>query len=67
VPGDTSLDDLYDYATSRVRPRRRQATRNKTTWCVTDDWPKDVPVTEAEIDVFESWFGDLFDEVFGES
>jgi hypothetical protein len=35
------------------------------TWAVTDDWPKDVPVTEAEIDVFEAWFGDLFDELFG--
>jgi hypothetical protein len=35
------------------------------TWTVTDNWPKDVPVTEAEIDVFEAWFGDLFDELFG--
>jgi hypothetical protein len=32
---------------------------------VTDDWPKDVLVTEAEIDVFAAWFGDLFDELFG--
>jgi hypothetical protein len=31
---------------------------------VKDDWPKDVPVTEAEIEVFEAWFGDLFDELF---
>jgi hypothetical protein len=23
-----------------------------------------VPVTEAEIEVFEAWFGDLFDELF---
>jgi hypothetical protein len=29
-----------------------------------DDWPEDVPVTEAEIEVFEAWFGDLFDELF---
>jgi hypothetical protein len=37
-----------------------------TTWTVTDDWPEDVPVTEAEIEieVFEAWFGDLFDELF---
>jgi hypothetical protein len=33
---------------------------------VTDDWPKDMPATEAEIDVFEAWFGSLFDELFGE-
>jgi hypothetical protein len=31
---------------------------------VKDDWPEDVPVTEAEIEVFEAWFGDLFDELF---
>ena len=36
-----------------------------STWTVTDDWPDPVPVTEAEIDVFEQWFGDLFDELFG--
>ncbi|UHD45450.1 hypothetical protein LUX29_21050 [Aureimonas altamirensis] len=30
---------------------------------VTDDWPDDVPVTEAEIDVFERWLGDVFDEL----
>lgn len=36
-----------------------------TTWTVTDDLPHPVPVAEAEIDVFERWFGDLFDELFG--
>lgn len=34
-------------------------------WTVTDDWPDAVPITEAELDVFEAWFGDLFDELFG--
>jgi len=38
-----------------------------STWTVTDDWPDPVPVTEAEIEVFERWFGDLFDELFGSS
>jgi hypothetical protein len=36
-----------------------------STWAVTDDWPGHVPVTEAEIEVFERWFADLFDELFG--
>ena len=36
-----------------------------STWTVTDDWPERVPVTDAEVDVFEAWFGDLFDELFG--
>lgn len=38
-----------------------------STWTVTDDWPDPVPVTRAEIEVFERWFGDLFDELFGSS
>jgi hypothetical protein len=37
------------------------------TWRVVDDWPERVPVTAAEVDVFEAWFGDLFDELFGSS
>ena len=36
-----------------------------STWTVTDDWPDPVPVAEAEIEVFERWFSDLFDEMFG--
>jgi hypothetical protein len=43
----------------------RRPKHDLSTWTVTDDWPKDVPVTEAEVDVFERWFGDLFDELFG--
>jgi hypothetical protein len=35
------------------------------TWTVTDDWPERVPVTAREVDIFEAWFGDLFDELFG--
>ena len=33
---------------------------------MTDDWPEDVPVSEAEITLFEAWFGELFDELFGD-
>jgi hypothetical protein len=40
--------------------------RASATWTVTDDWPEEVPVTEAEIAVFEAWFGELFDELFGD-
>jgi hypothetical protein len=35
-----------------------------STWTVTDDWPRPVQVTQVEIEVFEQWFGDLFDELF---
>jgi hypothetical protein len=66
APADAALDDLYGYAAAPARPARRRAKRDSITWMVTDDWPKDVPVTEAEADVFEAWFGDLFDELFGD-
>jgi hypothetical protein len=65
-PDRAPLDDLYDYAAAPARPDRRREKRASVTLVVTDDWPKDVPVTEAEIDVFEAWFGDLFDELFGD-
>lgn len=61
-------DDLYDYYTVEPDPRRgAPATAAAKTWRVTDDWPERVPVTEAEIEVFERWFGDLLDELFGPS
>jgi hypothetical protein len=36
-----------------------------STWTVIDDWPDPVPVTEAEVEVFEQWFADLLDELSG--
>ena len=62
---EAPLDDLCDYARAPVRPSRRRAKRDRTTLTVTDDWPEDVPVTDAEIAVFEAWFGGLFDEARG--
>jgi hypothetical protein len=62
----TLPDDLYDYAKPPLPTRvGRPVKHDLAGWIVTDDWPDDVPVTEAEIDVFERWFGDLFDEFFG--
>ena len=63
VPGQVP-NDLHDYARPRASRPGRPAPEDPTTWTVTDDWPEDVPVTEAEIEVFEAWFGDLFDELF---
>jgi hypothetical protein len=64
-PDRAPLDDLYDYADAPERPSRRWIDRASMTWAVTDDWPKDVPVTAVEIVVFVAWFGDLFVELFG--
>ena len=43
----------------------RPGKHDLSTWTITDDWPDQVPVTEAEVKVFERWFADLFDELFG--
>jgi hypothetical protein len=59
------MDSPTTSTTMRTHRRvGRPAPEDTTTWTVTDDWPDEVPITEAEIDVFEAWFGDLFDELF---
>lgn len=59
-------DDLYDYYTTVPELRRGPPpVESLKTWRVVDDWPDRVPVTEAEIEVFERWFADIFDELFG--
>lgn len=62
-------DDLYDYAEDR--PHRGSPSRQNSEdgsgadrIAVIDDWPDDIPVTEAEVDVFERYFGDLLDRLF---
>jgi len=57
-------DDLYIEAEPWPRIGR-PLKHDVMAWTVTDDWPKPVSITEAELDVFEAWFGDLFDELFG--
>lgn len=42
----------------------RPPKHNFKAWTVTDDWPDPVPVTMAEVEVFEHFFGNLFDELF---
>jgi hypothetical protein len=69
APG-TLPDDLYDYdddpapriSTSRGSPPHVFDVEKLP---VIDDWPEEVPITEAEIQVFERWFADVFDEMFG--
>lgn len=55
------LEDLFGYPWPfSGRPPRHDLSE----WTVTDNWPDPVPVTETEIEVFERWFDDLFDELF---
>jgi len=60
-------DDLYSYVSTPAPRIGRPPTHDLETWQVVDDWPGRVPVTEAEVNVFEAWFGDLFDKLFGAS
>ena len=64
-PTGAAPSDLYDYAQPPVPRAGSPPKHDLSTWTVTDDWPERVPVTEAEADVFEAWFGDIFDDLFG--
>ena len=64
APLARGLGDLQGYARRPTHRARRSRKAHPIDWTVTDDWPEDVPVTEAEVDVFEAWFGDLLDELF---
>ena len=55
--------DLHDYFCPETRLGRPAATLEG--WRVVDDWPRRVPVTQDEVDVFEAWFGEILDELFG--
>ncbi len=54
LPGHSGTlpDDLYAYADAPDVPRRCDLPDR----VVTDDWPDLVPVSDAEITVFEAWF-----------
>ena len=65
TPRSTKID-LYDYhRLPEAKPRGRPVADDLLDWRVTDDWPEDVPVTPEEVDVFEAWFGDILEELFG--
>ena len=64
APGDAAGRSLRLRSPAGASPWPATLPTMLTTWTVTDDWPDGVPVTEAEIEVFEAWFGDLFDELF---
>lgn len=64
-------DDLYDYAADRRlgRGASRGSEGGSAVGhiAVIDDWPEDVPVTEAEVDIFERYFAEVLDGLFGTS
>jgi len=58
--------DLYGYADKGPWPRLGRPEKfDLCDWTVGDNWPEYIPVTDREIDLFEAWFGDVFDKLFG--
>jgi len=58
------LDDLYDY--SNPRPDRRSPSRPPVEPIrVTDDWPEEVPIGDAELRVIEGHLREELDALFG--
>jgi hypothetical protein len=72
-PASAEVIDFFDYAQPEPRTsprkgcvqRRTEATRSGME--ITDDWSARVPVTEAELDLFEVHFGPLIDELLRSS
>jgi len=69
VPQDLP-DDLYDYGDEPAPPAPRRRNPSPDAFDVEklpviDDWPERVPVTEAEVDIFERYFSDVLDRLFG--
>lgn len=64
------LGGLYDYVVpprpepSRSRKRQRRTTRAPSRQQVVSDFPDRIPVTSAEVDIFEAHFANFFDELF---
>ena len=56
-------DDLCSYADTLPPRRRQRPPPTPALMPVTDNWPEYIPVTAAEIAVFEAWFGDILEEL----
>jgi hypothetical protein len=58
-------DNLYAYGDDPVRQRRNPSpdASDIEKLRVFDDWPERVPVTVAEVDIFERYFGDVLDRL----
>ena len=57
---------LYDYIADATPRTRVTMAKSPEPLTATDDWPVRVPVTAGELDLFESFFSDILDELFGD-
>lgn len=62
-----SLDDLHDYMQPQPRrhPSKRADNANDGQIIVTDDWPEQVPIGDAELRVLEGHLREELDALFG--
>ncbi len=51
-------DDLYDFLCPDQAEFKSRDPANSPPLNVKDDWPRHIPVSEAEILLFDIWFGD---------
>ena len=58
-------EDLYDYARQPAPRARRSPLRLEGAITVTDDWPENVPITEAKLRVMEGHFAEELDAILG--
>jgi len=56
--------DLRDYMAQLLKNSGRPPKHDLSTWIVHDDWPRPMPVTQAEVELFERWFDDIFAAFF---
>lgn len=71
-PTSADVIDFYDYA-PRQSPRGERLARNASRCrasrqmkpVISDDWPLQIPIAEAELDLFEVHFGLILDELLG--
>ncbi|MBS0504831.1 MAG: hypothetical protein JSS55_13745 [Proteobacteria bacterium] len=61
------LDDLHDYMQPQQerRPSARAANAKNSQIVVTDDWPEQVPIGDAELRVLEGHLREELDALFG--
>jgi len=64
-PPRKSLSASSTNSSQAASSPKRRPKHDVSTWTVIDDWPEKVPITEAEIEIFERYFGDILDELFG--
>ena len=65
--GNASLYDFYGDRSEQPPLRKRAPRRPRPKWApkIIDNWPDRVPVFVEELELYEIYFADELDEIFG--